>query len=61
VIPLAVEAIEAEFNCAVAHASCNSRKGARRVTLSPSARARWQARRPEHLALLDQQLARLAA
>jgi 5-methylcytosine-specific restriction endonuclease McrA len=61
VIPLAVEAIEAEFNCAVAHPSCNVRKGARRVGLSSIARARWQERRPEHLALLDQHLARLAA
>jgi len=61
VIPIAVEPIEAEFNCAVAHVSCNRRKGARTVGLSPTARARWQASRLGHLALLDQHLARLAA
>lgn len=61
VIPIAVEPIEAQFNCAVAHKSCNRRKGARTVGLSPSARARWQERRPEHLAALDQHLARHAA
>jgi len=31
------------------------------MVLSPTARLRWQARRPEHLALLDQHLTRLAA
>ena len=61
VIPISVDAIEAEFNCAVAHPSCNIRKQARTLALSPSARARWQARRPEHLALLDEHFTRLAA
>ncbi len=61
VIPLVVEPIHAEFNCAVAHASCNTRKGARTVGLSPTARARWQECRPAHLALLDEHLTRLAA
>jgi 5-methylcytosine-specific restriction endonuclease McrA len=63
VVPLAVEPIEAEFNCAVAHPMCNVRKPRRhgKFELSVTARARWQERRPEHLALLDQHLARLAA
>jgi 5-methylcytosine-specific restriction endonuclease McrA len=61
VIPLAVEPIEAPWNAAVAHPTCNLRKHARLVPLSPAARLRWQERRPEHLALLDQHLARLAA
>lgn len=61
VIPLAVEPIHAAFNCAVAHPTCNVRKWRRLMVLSPTARLRWQARRPEHLALLDQHLTRLAA
>jgi 5-methylcytosine-specific restriction endonuclease McrA len=61
IIPLAVEPIHADFNAAIAHPTCNQRKHARVLALSPSARARWQERRPEHLALLDQHLARHAA
>jgi 5-methylcytosine-specific restriction endonuclease McrA len=61
VIPLSVEPIHADFNAAIAHPTCNQRKHARLLVLSSSARARWQERRPEHLALLDQHLARLAA
>lgn len=63
VIPIAVVAIHAEFNCAVAHATCNIRKPRRQgnFMLSATARARWQERRPAHLALLDEHFARLAA
>jgi 5-methylcytosine-specific restriction endonuclease McrA len=61
VIPLSVEPIHADFNAAIAHPTCNVRKHARLLPLSPSARARWQERRPEHLVLLDQEFARLAA
>jgi 5-methylcytosine-specific restriction endonuclease McrA len=61
VIPLSVEPIHAEFNCAVTHPTCNVRKWKRLTVLSTTARARWYERRPEHLALLDQHLARLAA
>jgi 5-methylcytosine-specific restriction endonuclease McrA len=61
VIPLAVEPIEAPWNAAVAHPTCNVRKHARLVPLSPAARFRWQQRRPAHLALLDAYLTRIAA
>jgi len=61
VIPLSAEPIHADFNAAVAHPTCNQRKHARVLALSPTARARWQHRRSEHLALLDQHLTRLAA
>jgi 5-methylcytosine-specific restriction endonuclease McrA len=61
VIPLSAEPIHADFNAAIAHPTCNQRKHARVRALAPSARARWQARRPEHLALLDHHLARLTA
>ncbi len=61
IIPLSVAPIHADFNAAVAHPTCNQRKYARALTLSPTARARWQARRPQHLALLDEHFTRLAA
>lgn len=61
VIPLAVEPIHAAFNCAVAHPACNVRKWKRLTVLSATARARWQERRPEHLALLQEHLTRLVA
>ncbi len=63
VIPLLVEPIEAEFNCAVTHPACNIRKHARfgEDVLSPTARARWQAGRPAHLAELDTYVARIVA
>lgn len=59
IIPLVVEPIEAAFNCAVAHPTCNVRKQARVVLLSPSVRARWQMRRPAHLAQLETHFARI--
>ncbi len=61
VIPLAVEPIEAPWNAAVAHPTCNLRKHARLVPLSPATRLRWQQRRPAHLALLDAYFTRIAA
>jgi 5-methylcytosine-specific restriction endonuclease McrA len=62
-IPIVVEPIEVEFNCAVTHPACNIRKHARfgGEILSPTARARWQARRPAHLAELDAAVARIVA
>lgn len=62
-IPIAVEPIEAAFNCAVSHPVCNIRKHARfgEAILAPAARARWAARRPEHLAELDAHVARILA
>jgi hypothetical protein len=62
-IPLRVEAIEAAFNSAVTHPACNIRKHARfgQELLSPTARARWQERRPEDLAALDGHVARIVA
>jgi hypothetical protein len=62
-IPIAVEPIEAAFNCAVTHPACNVWKSDSfdEVVLLPSARARWQARRPEHLAELDAHVARIVA
>jgi len=61
IIPVAIEPLEAAWNYAVAHPRCNQSKGGQLAPLSPTARARWQERRPEHLALLDEHLARLAA
>src|SRR5262245_18015564 len=61
VIPLSVEPIHANFNAAIAHLTCNQRKWAQLIALSPMARARWQERRPKHLALLEEHLTRLAS
>jgi 5-methylcytosine-specific restriction endonuclease McrA len=62
-IPIVVEPIEAAFNSAVTHPACNIRKHAQfaKDILSPRARARWQARRPAHLAELDAHVARIVA
>lgn len=62
-IPLAVMPIEAAWNSAAAHPSCNRQKGPRIAghPLTLAARARWQARRPKHLAELDAHVARIVA
>ena len=61
VIPIAVHPIEAQFNYAVAHPRCNQSKNAHLGydVLSPTARARWQMRRPADLAQLDAHFARI--
>jgi 5-methylcytosine-specific restriction endonuclease McrA len=53
-IPLALQPIEAAWNYAVAHPTCNLRKGVQLTpqVLSVAARARWQQRRPGDLARL---------
>lgn len=60
-IPLAVMPIEAAWNSAAAHPSCNRQKGPRIAghPLTPAVRARWQERRPDDLAKLNAQIARL--
>jgi 5-methylcytosine-specific restriction endonuclease McrA len=62
-IPLAVMPIEAAWNSAAAHPSCNRQKGPRIAghPLTPTARARWERRRPAHLAELDAHVARIVA
>src|SRR5262245_23229796 len=54
-IPLSVEPIEAAWNYAVTHPSCNYQKGGHLndPVLSCTVRARWQQYRPNHLAQLD--------
>jgi len=62
-IPLAVEAIEAAWNYAAVHRLCNQKKHARfdGIVLTPTARTRWQQRRPAHLAELEAHVARIVA